>query len=99
MRPTRTDIAVVNPAAGDEISRVPDAGAPGRFAAGEWRGRDESDKERSVLAVADVIDRERRPIGELVSHETGKTRAEAPGVDANGAAVCAGEPSRSMASI
>jgi len=90
-----SEIAVINPATEEEIGRVPDAG-PSRvdevvsqarrcFAGAEWRGRNGSEKERILLAIADAIDNERKSLGELVSRETGKTLAEALGGDVDGA--------------
>ena len=95
MQAPPSEIAVINPATEEEIGRVPDAG-PSRvdevvsqarrcFAGAEWRGRNGSEKERILLAIADAIDNERKSLGELVSRETGKTLAEALGGDVDGA--------------
>lgn len=91
-----TDIAVINPATGADLGRVPDCGAEEVnravdaarhcFATGQWRGRDGSEKERILMAIADGIDAQRQSLGELVSRETGKTLAEALGGDVDGAA-------------
>lgn len=95
MQTDHASIAVIDPATGTELGRVPDAGADGVdravaaarqcFESREWRGRNGSDKEGVLLAVADAIHRERRTLGALVSRETGKTLAEAMSGDVDGA--------------
>ena len=79
MRPTRTDIAVVNPAAGDQISRVPAAGAPGRFAAGEPKNGSSSPSTAAgphVYAAAGWI--AQSPIGRSAEQLRGTMRLGLP---------------------
>lgn len=91
----QAEIPVINPATGQEIGRVPGQGprevdaavasARSCFREGVWRGKDGSEKERILLAVADALAANRQALGELVSRETGKTLSEALRGDVDGA--------------
>ncbi|HEU0122460.1 MAG TPA: aldehyde dehydrogenase family protein [Bryobacteraceae bacterium] len=89
------EIPVINPATGEEIGRAPDQGARevdeavaaarACFRQGIWRGKNGTEKERTLLAAADALETHRQALGELVSRETGKTLAEALRGDVDGA--------------
>lgn len=89
------EIPVINPATGEEIGRAPDQGARevdeavaaarACFRQGIWRGKNGTEKERTLLAAADALETHRQALGELVCLETGKTLAEALRGDVDGA--------------
>ncbi len=91
-------IDVINPATGELLTTVPDAGAEDvdRAVAGartsfedrRWRSKDPSEKERILWRFADLMEKHKNELAALESLENGKTLREAlradvaPGIDA-----------------
>jgi aldehyde dehydrogenase (NAD+) len=91
-------IEVRNPATGELLTSVPDATATDinravasarrSFEAETWRGKDPSQKERTLLRVAELMEQRKEELAALLSLENGKTYREAlrgdvnPGIDA-----------------
>jgi aldehyde dehydrogenase (NAD+) len=92
------DIEVTNPATGELLATVPDAGqadVDGAVAAAResfedqrWRRKDPSEKERILWRLADLMEKNKDDLARLESLENGKTLHEAlradvnPGIDA-----------------
>jgi aldehyde dehydrogenase (NAD+) len=91
-------IEVTNPATGERLTSIPDAGAEDvnravasartSFEDKRWRGRDPSEKERILWRWADTLEAHEAELAALESLENGKTLREAlradvrPGIDA-----------------
>jgi acyl-CoA reductase-like NAD-dependent aldehyde dehydrogenase len=84
-------IDVINPATGEWLSSVPDAGAEEvdravrrareTFERKTWRGMSPSRREKILWNVADLLEKHRHELAILESKENGKTVREARGAD------------------
>jgi acyl-CoA reductase-like NAD-dependent aldehyde dehydrogenase len=84
-------IDVINPATGEWLSKVPDAGAEEvdqavrrareSFERKTWRGLDPSRREKILWNVAELLEKHRHELAALESKENGKTLREARGAD------------------
>ena len=89
---------VVNPADGSVLAHVPEAdehdvqqaiaAARRAFDAGPWRSAKTTDRERLLLALADLIDANARELAEIESLDNGKPVTVAQGLDVAMAAQC-----------
>jgi succinate-semialdehyde dehydrogenase/glutarate-semialdehyde dehydrogenase len=87
-------MAVANPATGDRIATVPNSGraetAHAISAAARafplWRGMLAKERADLLFALSDLLLREKGALGELLTREQGKSRAEAEGEIVGGAA-------------
>ena len=80
-------INILNPATGEHLAAVPDAGAADvdqavaaarrSFEDKRWRGLDPSRKERILWNLADVLERHQDELAAITSRENGKTVREA----------------------
>ncbi|HEX5483050.1 MAG TPA: aldehyde dehydrogenase family protein [Terriglobia bacterium] len=80
-------IPVMNPATGEELTTVPDAGAEDvdravsaarrTFDNRAWRGMNASERERIIWRVGELIEKNREELGMLESLNNGKTYREA----------------------
>src|SRR6266487_1177923 len=76
-------IQVRNPATGDLLLAVPDAtgedvnravaAARASFEAESWRGKDPSQKERTLIRIADMMEAHKEELAAIESLENGKT--------------------------
>src|SRR5438105_2477666 len=86
-------IEVRNPATGDLLVAVPDAtgedvnravgAARASFEAESWRGKDPSQKERTLHRIADLMESHKEELAAIESLENGKTFNEALRADIN----------------
>jgi acyl-CoA reductase-like NAD-dependent aldehyde dehydrogenase len=91
-------VDVVNPATGELITSVPDAGpcdvekavaaARASFEKRSWRGMDPSKRERILWTLGDLLQKYRADLAEIITSENGKTIREAAGADVMPAADC-----------
>jgi succinate-semialdehyde dehydrogenase / glutarate-semialdehyde dehydrogenase len=87
-------IAVTNPATGTALATVPRAGraetaraiAAAALAFPAWRARLAKERAELMFAMHDALLAEKQALGELLTREQGKSRAEAEGEIAGGAA-------------
>jgi aldehyde dehydrogenase (NAD+) len=91
-------VDVVNPATGELITSVPDAGpcdvnkavtaARVSFEKRSWRGMDPSKRERILWTLGDLLLKYRDDLAATITSENGKTLREAAGADVGPAADC-----------
>lgn len=80
-------IPVMNPATGEQLTSVPDAGADDvdravhaarrTFETGAWRGMKASQRERIIWRIGELIEKNKEELGMLESLNNGKTYREA----------------------
>src|SRR5205085_9064860 len=88
---TGKTIDVINPATGDLLTTVPDAGsadvdravaaARATFEKKAWRGMDPSKKEKILWNLSEILLKNKEELAALESMENGKTLREAAGAD------------------
>lgn len=91
-------IDVFNPATGELLGRVPEAGPEGIdravaaaracFETRSWRGMDPSKREAILWKIADLLLENRDDLARTIALENGKTLREAAGADVSPAADC-----------